>query len=299
MEFKHYLNRHVAPSTADRYEREIDHFFCSNEKKKSDSFDREREVTDPKTATYSQILAYIGERRKHYKNTSSVACTLHAIKHYYSYLVATGQRRDNPARSIRLRDKQRREIQLQDLFTAPELERLMERTERYQLLKNRNKIILSLLIYQGLTNGDIVGLGLEDVDLKEGTVYIKSGGKTNSRTLKLKAKQMYFLLQYLNEDRPKLLKENTNRLIISKLGRAETGEGINYLIETSKHLFLSRNLNPKTIRQSVIANLLKQGKDLRLVQVFAGHKYPSATEKYKQSHLEELKNQVLKFHPLQ
>jgi integrase/recombinase XerD len=35
-----------------------------------------------------------------------------------------------------------------------------------------------------------------------------------------------------------------------------------------------RNLNAKTIRQSVIANLLKEGKDLRVVQVFAGHKKP-------------------------
>jgi integrase/recombinase XerD len=34
------------------------------------------------------------------------------------------------------------------------------------------------------------------------------------------------------------------------------------------------------------------------VQVFAGHKKPSATEKYRQSNLEALKQAVDKYHPL-
>ena len=48
----------------------------------------------------------------------------------------------------------------------------------------------------------------------------------------------------------------------------------------------------------MIANLLKSGNDLRVVQAFAGHKYPSATERYKQTQVEELKQAVLKHHPL-
>jgi integrase/recombinase XerD len=48
----------------------------------------------------------------------------------------------------------------------------------------------------------------------------------------------------------------------------------------------------------VIANLLKQGHDLSLVQNFAGHKYPSTTEKYKQSEIETLKAAVNKYHPI-
>jgi cytosine/adenosine deaminase-related metal-dependent hydrolase len=44
--------------------------------------------------------------------------------------------------------------------------------------------------------------------------------------------------------------------------------------------------------------LLKSGNDLRIVQVFAGHKSPSATEKYRQTQVEELKQQIVKHHPL-
>lgn len=45
-------------------------------------------------------------------------------------------------------------------------------------------------------------------------------------------------------------------------------------------------------------SLLKAGNDLRVVQVFAGHKNLSATEKYKQAQLKELKRAVLNYHPL-
>ena len=105
-------------------------------------------------------------------------------------------------------------------------------------------------------------------------------------------------MNYLQTDRSKLLKSETDNLIISKLGTAENGEGISYLMETFRDKFPGRKLNAQTIRQSVITNLLKQGKDLRLVQAFSGHKYPSTPEQYKQTRVEELKNQILKNHPL-
>jgi len=81
-------------------------------------------------------------------------------------------------------------------------------------------------------------------------------------------------------------------------GTAEKGEGIHYLTETLRKKYPSRKLNPTTIRQSVITNLLKKGKDLRIVQKFAGHRSSLTTEKYKQTDVEELKIEVLKYHPL-
>lgn len=289
---REYLKERVAPSTSKRYLREIELFFLSSEEK----------GIYPKTATYSQVMDYLGELRKKTKsnniNPIAIGCSLHGIKKYYSYLIATGQRKDHPCRYIKLRDKISRDIQLQDLFKAEELGLLLERKERYVLLKNRNQIIISLLIYQALTNGEVKSLDLNDINLEQGTIYIKPGRKTNSRTLKLQSKQVFWIMNYLQNDRPKLLKVNSEKLIISKLGTAESGEGICYLIETLRHLFPEKRLNAKTIRQSVITNLLTKGKDLRIVQAFAGHKYPSTTEKYKQTQVEELKNQILKYHPL-
>jgi integrase/recombinase XerD len=288
MELEQYLKKKVAPSTTKRYLREIELYFLFQMKEKN---------TQPENATYQQIMDYLGKLRTQNKH-KQLSVILHAIKKYYSYLIATNQRQDHPCQAIKLRDRSSRDIQLQDLFKSEELEQLLNKKERYPILKNRNQIIISLLIYQGLTNGEITHLTKEDINLEEGTIQITPGRKTNGRTLKLQSKQVYWLMEYLQNDRPKLLKVETEKLVISKLGTAETGEGISYLIETQKHRFPERKLNAKTIRQSVITNLLKQSKDLRLVQAFAGHKYPSATEKYKQTQVEELKNQILKYHPL-
>jgi len=106
--------------------------------------------------------------------------------------------------------------------------------------------------------------------------------------------------KYIHQARPRLLKlkADTQRLILTLRGSPEEGEGINYLVETFKPLFPEKNLNPTTLRQSVIANLLNEGKDLRVVQAFAGHMNISTTEKYRQSGLKELREAIDKYHPL-
>ncbi len=104
--------------------------------------------------------------------------------------------------------------------------------------------------------------------------------------------------EYIHQLRTKLLKTEPEYLLINLRGHRENGEGIMYLVETFKPLFPERNLNAQTIRQSVLANLLKAGKDLRVVQAFAGHRKPGTTEKYRQTGLEELRSVIAKYHPL-
>ena len=287
MTFTNYLKQTHTPAMIKRYLWELDRFFYSLQQRN----------IHPSQANYSQIMEYLGQLRSQPNNHLNVS--LSVIKKYYSYLVATGQRADHPAKSIRLRDKKSKDIQLQDLFQPHELEQLMDYKERYPKLKIRNQVIISLLIYQGLTTGELKKITLEDLDLERGTLYIRATTRTNSRTLKLKPEQIMLLYNYIHQLRPKLLKIQTQCLLINQRGLPETGEGIQYLTKRARYLFPGRKLNPKTIRQSVITNLLKQGKDLRLVQAFAGHKRPSSTERYKQSQLEALKNQILQYHPLQ
>ena len=280
-----YLEAQLAPSSSNRYLREITLFL----------FQLKRKSIFPQKVTHTQITQYLGSIRSTGKDAR---CALHAIQKYFDYLIENDLRSDNPARCIRLKDRKSSSIQLQDLFKESELERLLTRPERYPILRTRNQLIISLLIYQALTTGELQRLTVEDMNLTQETVYIESSCKQHSRTLKLNPNQVIWLRSYIEQDRNALLKTQTNTLLINKMGYAETGEGITYLIKTLKPLFTDRVLNPQTIRQSVITNLLKQGKDLRLVQVFAGHKYPSSTERYQQTQVASLKYQILQRHPL-
>jgi integrase/recombinase XerD len=286
MSLEEYLKEHYTIKTVAVYSADIENYKAN--------------TANTDTAEHKDIVHYIGKLRKRYSNAKTVSRILSSIKAYYSFLSHSGQRKDNPAQSIQLRDKQNRDIQLQDLFTEKELESLLERQERYVLLASRNKVLIGLLIYQGFLPTELENLKITDVDLNEGTVYTKGAAKTNARTLKLKTGQIMVLHAYLTEIRPQLVKGSfTQSLLIGARAEPMKGEDITKHIKRSfKGRFTDRKVNCQSIRQSVITNLLKAGNDLRIVQVFAGHKNPSTTEKYKQSDTEALKTAIERFHPM-
>jgi integrase/recombinase XerD len=78
-----------------------------------------------------------------------------------------------------------------------------------------------------------------------------------------------------------MLRCQTEKLIISKLGKPITVDSIHAMIEPLKGLFLDGKLNPQTIRMSVICNWLNEKNiSLERAQELVGHKWPGTTEKY-------------------
>lgn len=285
MKLEDCLKEHYSPETAKAYQREIEIYLGNNK--------------EAETAKHKDIVNHIGSLRNRYSNPKTINRILAAIKAYYTYLNHAGKRKDNPAKSIRLRDRQSRDIQLQDLFTTVELENLLDRKERYNLLTIRNKVLTSLLIYQALKPNELEALTVNDINLEAATIHVKASAKNNARVLSLKPNQIMPLHQYINEIRPRLNKDpKEEKLLIGKTGSPMPAEDITKHIKRSfKALYAPRKVNCQTIRQSVITNLLKAGNDLRIVQVFAGHKYPSATEKYRQTGTEALKTAIQQYHP--
>lgn len=192
-----------------------------------------------------------------------------------------GYRTDHPCKRLNIKVKQNQPIQTQDLFTSEELQLLLNRENRYQHIDARNAVVLSLLLYQGLASEEIVKLDVKDIDLDAGTIYIKASTNLNRRTLELVNKQMILFAKYINENRSKLLRSNTDKLILSKLGKPMTVDSLQAIIEPLKGLFPDRKLSPQTIRMSVICNWLNEKKiPLERAQELAGHKWPGTTEKY-------------------
>ena len=262
------------------------------------------EQPEAKKSNYKEIVNYIGVLRSRYNKPSTIKYMLNAIKKYYEYLLYTGQRKDHPCRDLNIKNKLHKDVQLQDLLTEKELETIIAyQSKRYKnVLEIRDRAMLSLLIYQGITKGEIKRLTISDLNLEAGSLYIKSSVTSNSRTLELNNKQILILYKYKNEIRPKLLKNNplrtvTDSLFISIKGKAETGGSLIYIFSRIRQQ-QGKAITTRLIRQSVIAIKLKNGNDIRLVQEFAGHKNPSTTERYKSTDIEELKAGINKYHPL-
>lgn len=281
-----YLEKYYTPTTVESYHREIVIFLSS--------------YTAAPMATYAELIGYLGVLRERYNNAATLNRILCSIKAYYDYLCCIGSRSDHPARSLLLRDQRSRDVQLQDLFTGEELEKLLDRKERYQALYYRNRVLMGLLIYQGLKPQEMALLSVTDINLEAGSIYIKSTHTTNSRTLSLKPGQILLLHNWLQQVRPQLLKgADSDALLIGHRSRPMSADDIvKHVIRSYKNAYPERAVTAQAIRGSVIANLLAQGHDISVVQQFAGHKYPSSTERYKQSQVETLKAAIEQYHPM-
>jgi integrase/recombinase XerD len=257
------------------------------------------------TASYTDVLDYVGHLRTLKLHPKSLVNNLFCIKIYYRWLNATGQRSDHPCQYLYLKDQINKRIQVESLYSKQTLDELLKNhINKRKLVQRRDEVIISLLIYQAMTVQEITTINLEDINLKEAIIKAKGGRKQRPRTLALQANQILLLHNYITEDREKILKYNKRltlddqaALVLGNTGNRIFCSSINKLINTdrSKH----DKLTPMKIRQSVIAYLLKSNNDLRIVQVFAGHKKAGSTEEYKQTGLEELKTLIQKLHPLE
>jgi len=289
MELNEYLQENYSPTATGNYQYLINRYKSL--------------VHNPEKASYQDVMNYIAQLRETGKHPKTIRNHLFAIKIYYRYLVATGKRKDHPCQFLYLQDKINRAVDVQSLYTMPQMEKFLENyrpNKKNEPTRQREKVVISLLVYQALTVLEISQLNLTDLNLDKGTIKIQGNVKNNGRTLDLKPSQIMLLHNYMNETREKLLEKNqteSEALIISNTGKRIPPHGISRTINCNRKP--SEKMQPLKIRQSVIAHLLKNGNDLRVVQVFAGHKRAAATEEYKQTGLEELKAVIDKLHPLQ
>lgn len=262
--------------------------------------------------TYTELLDFTDTLQQEGKSISLVNRVILAVRYYFNWLQHEGQISHNPAAGINLKGRIR--TLPHDLLSGEELEELYNSYEVKDSRTQRNKVILSLLICQGISNEDLHKLEACHVKLKEGKIHVPAAGQRNRRELKLEAHQIMELYEYMNVTRPKILAERMN---LERSGRKpkeykEAGtisqlfismNGCENIKNSLLHLnYALKKINPKyknaqQIRQSVITEWLKE-KDLRTVQYMAGHRYVSSTERYQSNNLEDLKEALNQHHPL-
>ena len=271
----------------------------------------EGEHLQPEDARYNDLLNFIDYCKLEGNTRGHINMKLRSIRNYYEYLKKHNPGIINPAANLFLKGTRQKVIS--GVISFKELESLYQSYPAKTLRQKRNKIILGLLIYQGLNTEDLRRLMAEDVKLKEGKIHVPGDRRRGSRNLELKPFQILELHEYLTVVRPEILKE------IDTPKSARKPDQIN-LEKLRDQLFISINgseniknslwhqfreikkINPIIvsaikIRQSVITYWLRT-MNLRQVQYMAGHKYVSSTERYQRTNLENLQNKLEKYHPL-
>jgi integrase/recombinase XerD len=252
--------------------------------------------TTKETIDYKTFLKYVEEIKKTGIKIRTVKTYIGNLKVYFNYLQEENYRADNPITNINIKGTVKTVIN--NLLTADELEDLYYsyETKDNDLARKRNKIIIGLLVYQGLQSKELQYLKEEHVELYKGKINIPSSKKTNGRTLELKPWQLMELMEYVQQIRPQITPKGEESLFTSSYGNSNLSNVLKKISEELK-LINYNYQNAIQIRSSVIVNWLKTN-NLRKTQYLAGHRYISSTERYQQDNLESLHEMINSFHPM-
>lgn len=301
-EFTNYLlMKGFSTSTVQRFVKDTDYFLKWAEK----------ENVPIENASYADVLHFIqGKRDKVKQRTISIQ--INSLKHYFNFLATTGQAGENPTIQIQIRGIKRKT--LYDILKKSELESLYNNFELPKeddpnknqnwfktavLSAKRNKVIIGLMMYQGLTVHELAALTEKDVKLREGKIFIAGSRRSEERTLTLESLQILDIMEYQLKTRNEILqqtKKQSDNFFVST-GQSEHFNNTMQKLMQKLHKQNSKVTSAKQIRASVITHWLKLY-NLRQVQYMAGHRFVSSTEAYLVNDLDDLLEDVNKFHPM-
>ena len=270
------------------------------------------QVTKPDVLKYLEHLKNRGLQnvsRKHH---------LTALSHYFTYLYINDTITESPCWFLKIQGTNKKK--LYKIYTPEELDQLFDnyyqffvrgyddsrqrhsrQKERSALTRERNAVILSILINQGATTTEIERIELGDVDLMKATIKISGGRKHNDRTLPLKAYQIGLFMNYLKEIRPQIVEHRTteNDKLFMAMPTGKKDGDLTFIFDrlTPKIKLIDKQFtNYMQIRASVITHWLKTY-GLRKAQYMAGHRNISTTEQFLPNNLENLTDDINKMHP--
>lgn len=281
MSFANYLEQNkCSPATIKTYQKYLNYFIAW----------LTQENLDPALLNYNELLDYIRYLQDKGKSKHAIHSQVGVMRHYLNYLISENKRSDNPAAGVFIKGRTRKLPS--GLLSAEEMELLYRQYHLQLHVEAYKKIMLGILIFQGVTVGELLRIRAKDIKLSEGKIFIRGTARSNERLLPLQVNQLLSVKQYLDKNKfaDKLFTapgENDYENMINK---------IQYVFSQLRKLN-KKVINAKQLRSSVITEWLRQN-NLRQVQYMAGHKYVSSTERYQLNNIDDLKNALQQHHPM-
>ena len=239
------------------------------------------------------VLDFLGEHAHWPPRT--VARRLSALRRFYQHLEREGRIGNNPCDRV---DAPRLGRPLPGVLSEQEVERLLAAPDLETASGVRDRAMLEVLYATGLRVSELVGLRSEQVNLIQGVLrVVGKGGK--ERLVPLGEPAVEWLERYLRKGRPDILGERrTPALFPTSRGRAMTRQAFWHLIKRyAVRAGISQGISPHTLRHAFATHLLDHGADLRVVQMFLGHRDISTTQIYTHIARERLKVLHARHHP--
>jgi len=225
----------------------------------------------------------------------SQARVISSIRTYYRFCESRGQTCDE-LRELR---PPKVKLSLPKALTTEDFEKLLKASITSDSNRTaRNSLTLLLLYGLGCRVTELVGLDVQDFSPTDR--WVKILGKGNKeRLVPMTDRLVEALSYYLKENRPSLLKEKTDAILINDRGHRPSRVDVwRWLDAWSAKAGFDETVNPHRFRHGCATALLEGGADLRSIQMLLGHASLQTTQIYTSVTTQVLSDTIEEHHPL-
>jgi len=298
---QHLRRRDVSRHTLTAYENDVATFLKHTSQIRQKPLD---ELTPADIDAFA-IRAFLGELHKRRVSASSSARKLSAIRTFVKFLRRDDLIEDDPSALVAAPKKPET---IPAHLTINEMSRLLEMPDTSQALGRRDRAILELFYASGLRLSELVGLGIEDVNLSSRMVRVLGKGRKerlvpfNTSTGEairacLKDRASFTGSVRLRADRGSGRGVQAPLFLNYRGGRLST-RSVDRIVRRYVALCGAKfGISPHALRHSFATHLLANGADLRAIQELLGHARLSTTQRYTHVNAQQLIDVYKKSHP--
>ena len=226
--------------------------------------------------TQSDIRSHIAGRHRNGLSAKTIQRELSAIRSFFNFLLKQNLLDSNPAHHIKAPNQARK---LPKTLDVDQINGLLD-AKTDSILEIRDLAMFELLYSSGIRLSELSALNLNDLDIADKTLIIRSGKANKSRILPMGNKAVSALNLWI--------KQRTNNLAPSEKALFTSNRGTRLgqrSIELRLNLWCKKKgitelIHPHMLRHSFASHLLESSQDLRAVQELLGHSNISTTQIY-------------------
>lgn len=181
-----------------------------------------------------------------------------------------------------------------DVLTLEEQEKLLEQFNLRYITPQRNKTMIHLLLNTGLRLSEMTNLKWNDIDLMTGQVKVVEGKGLKDRILWLDEETLTMLGKW----KQRQFKEwgRSDLVFTTRTLHSLDGKAVRSMIKTySDKAGIKKHITTHSLRHTFASDLLRDTKNIRIVQKALGHADISSTQIYTHIVDEELEEALKSF----
>jgi integrase/recombinase XerD len=251
-----------------------------------------REITKPMLDRYQRFLFYYrkpeGSRNEGAPLTISMQYQyLAPLKTWFRWLSREHHILANPAADLDL-PKQPKRLP-RSVPSVQEVEAVMAEAEPGTAQGLRDRALLETLYATGLRRMEAAGVGVYDVDLQRGTLWVRHGKGGRQRVVPLGERAVAWLDKYISEARPQLLATDTQALFLTDYGEPMRADHVSEKVKRyMRFAGVDKVGATHLLRHACATHMLEGGADIRFIQEMLGHANIETTEIYTHVSIDKL-----------